>query len=118
MSVTATLSSTFSITMTSTGAGAGFVFPGRACRIVAISANNNAAGAQTVDVIVGGTQITRGGPVGIAANSCEWVELNNLDFEVGGAETISVNPSGAAGDLDPICIYCVATGGGTALNVA
>jgi len=115
MPVTANLSSTFCITMTSTGAGPGFVFPGRAFKIVAISANNDTAGAITLDVLVGGTQISRGGAVNIAANVCEWVEIDNIDLEVGAAETVSVNPSAVG--LDPICIYCVATGGGQALIV-
>tara|TARA_Y100000034_G_scaffold109028_1_gene139910 strand:- start:788 stop:1141 length:354 start_codon:yes stop_codon:yes gene_type:complete len=116
MPVTANLSSTFSITCTATGGGASTVtMPGRAFKIVAITANNTTGGALTLDVLAGGQQVSRGGAVSIAANACELVELVSADLEVAVTETLSINPNGAG--LDPICIYCVATLGGAPLVV-
>jgi hypothetical protein len=115
MAGTAAISSSFIIEYVPSDTNATTISnPGRAFKVVAVSANNTTAGALTVTVTDSAPNNVTDGAQSIGANGYAFAELVTANLEISAEENLIVTASGTG--LSPIHIHCVATGGGEGLG--
>jgi len=118
MAGTATISSTFVITVNpSNTAASTFNNPGRSFRVIGVAITNTTGSAQLVKVEKGpsGDDVTYGGDYSAADNTTSWADLDTTNVEFAAHENIIVTCEDAAVE---VYILCAATGGGQSLPAA